>query len=261
MMAHLLSGAEGVLSISEPFLQYAVVPHWMLRRFYYEFQKSAGLCCLRPPREGDNARFGRFLRKMALLNGFGFLLVKETYHEQSTSPCWNNAELLTRLVSSGMPVIATIRDPFDTVASMVRLCRWLVGVTGRLLRLRWPVLERYRTRTEIVSWAADNWVRYCDWAQRHNLRLLRYEDVVNEPETHLRRICQHTGLPFHPRMLNHRDRRQTFGGGIGDVGLLKLGPRPISTKSIGRRHELTPDQQQIVRQTCAAHAARLEYSL
>ena len=65
MMAHLLAGADGVLSLSEPFLQYAVAPHWMLNRFYHDFQRSADLRRLRPPRPGDNTRYAAFLQEMA----------------------------------------------------------------------------------------------------------------------------------------------------------------------------------------------------
>ena len=52
MTAHLLAGAEGALSLSEPFLQYAVGPHWMLNRFYY-------LTFRNPPYSGDCDRHAR----------------------------------------------------------------------------------------------------------------------------------------------------------------------------------------------------------
>lgn len=261
MMAHLLAGADGALSFSEPFLHYAVAPHWMLNRFYYNFQKSAELRRLRPPCTGNTGRFGAFLRKMARLNGFPVLLIKETYHNGNANPRWRNDALLTRLATSGSPVVALIRNPYDAVASLVELGRWLVGIRGYLIRFRWPVLEHYRSRTEIVRWAANNWSTYCDWAGRHGFPLLRYEDLVRRPEPHLRDVCRRCGLRFHRRMLNHRDRRPAFAAGLGDPGMLRLGARRISTKSIGRGRALTAQQRQIVRDACATLAAHLGYAL
>lgn len=192
---------------------------------------SSSARCLQPPREGSNARLGRSLRKTSRTKGVSVLLIGETFRDRNTGPA---GETLT--CAPGLHVRGT---------------RWLAGSKGHLRRLRWPVLEQYRSRTEIVAWAADNWPRACAWAQRHNLPLLRYADPARDPKEHLREFRRRCDLPFHRRMLNHRDR---LPGLSGEIGLLELLARPISIKSTGKWNELPPAQQRIVKESCAAPA-------
>jgi hypothetical protein len=167
---------------------------------------------------------------------------------------------LEKLVAAGNPIVALIRHPYDIAASTIRLCHWVTGARGWLLHFRWPVLPVYRNRTEIVRSAARNWTRYCEWAGRHGFGLLRYEDFVGAPEPHLRSICERCGLPFDESMLDHAKPRVAFGG-LGDPGLLRQGPRPVTTQSVGQAHKLTPEQREIVADTCAQPAAELGYTL
>jgi hypothetical protein len=51
----------------------------------------------------------------------------------------------------------------------------------------------------------------------HNLMIIRYEDLVNDPETVVRKMCEFVGEQFEPNMLNvdtHNSSVQTGGGGI-----------------------------------------------
>ena len=259
-MGHLLSGADGVLCLSEPFLSYAVMTDWQLDRFYYNFQRSAGLRRLRPPHGSNAERYGAFLRKLTRMNGFRFLAIKETFRDERRSPRWCNVDLVEKLVRVGNPVVALVRHPYDIAASTIRLCSWVTGVRGWLLRCRWPTLPVYRNPTDVVRTAAYNWTRYCGWARQHELRLLRYEDYVAAPERHLQEICDRCDLPFDPRMLDYRRPRAAFGG-LGDPGLLRKGPRPVTTRSVGQADKLTPEQRDIVKTACAEPAAEFGYTL
>jgi hypothetical protein len=260
LMGHLLGGADGVLCLSEPFLSYAVMTHWQLNRFYYYFEKSAGLRRLRPPREGRVERYASFLRKLAGMNALRYLAIKETFRDEMRDPRWRNVALLDRLVDSGNPIVALIRHPYDVAVSTIRLCHWVIGMRGRLLSIRLPALPVFRNRTEVVASAARNWTNYSLWARRHGLDLLRYEDFVGEPEPHLREICRRCELPFDPQMLDHRRPRAAFGG-LGDPGLLRKGARPVTTKSVGQADKLTTEQREIVKSACAEHAPEFGYTL
>jgi hypothetical protein len=253
MMAHLLGGAEGVLSLSEPFLQYAVAPHWMLNRFYYQFQKSAGL---RPPRAGNNARLGLYLRKMARMNGFRFLLIKETFHDGHAGPPGETPNCSHISPPPGRPW-------------------WLSSATRTTPPPRWS--------SSAAGWSAFPDTCCASAGPCSNTIAAAPKSLPGPPETgrpiatgpgettsrssatkterHLRRVCRRCDLTFHARMLDPRGRRPAFGGGIGDLGVLKRGARPINVRSIGRGRELTAELRRIVGDTCAAHAAGFEYTL
>jgi hypothetical protein len=260
LLAYLLGGAEGVLCLSEPFLTYAIMPHWKLKRIYARFQRRNALRRTPPPPAGDSARYAVFLQYLARANGFRHLAIKETFRDERLGPRWGNLRLLDELAPRGSRVVALIRHPYDAAASTVRLCRWLVGVPGWLLRWRWPTLPRFDSYMAIVQWAAGNWVRYCRWAQQRELHLLRYEELVSAPEPHLRAACAQLGLRFDPRMLDYRQPRVAFGG-IGDPGVIARTPRPVSTRSVGQAHQLTGEQRALVKATCAEAAARYGYAL
>ena len=60
-------------------------------------------------------------------------------------------------------------------------------------------------------WLAENRI-VRDEARSRDVQVLRYEDVVTEPEQALRDLCRFAGLAFEPAMLEyHRERRMWFG--------------------------------------------------
>ncbi|MFQ5807839.1 MAG: sulfotransferase [Phycisphaerae bacterium] len=253
LLAYLLAGGEGVLSLSEPFLAHAVQPDWRLQRFFHVYQRAAGLRRRRPPRRGNIERFARFLCRMAAENGFRHLVIKETYRRSARNADWHSEPLLDRLVRGKESVIALIRHPCDVVASSIGLCRWLTRPRGWLVRLRWPNFPTFRNTTAVVCWAAENWARYVNWVQQRDLCLVRYEDLVREPGRQLEALCRHFGMGFQESMLDYARTRVAFGG-LGDWGVLKT-PRPVDQKSIGHGRRLTAEQRRLVRAACQ-HAAR-----
>ena len=259
LLAHLVGGGQSVLSFSEPYLCYSIMPPWQLNRFFYRFEKSAGLQRRRPPFRGDAQQFAGFLRRLASDNGFRYLAVKETYRYKGLTPIWHNGPLLDRVVAGTDPVVALIRHPYDIAASTIKLCRWVIGLPGRIIRLRLPNLCGFSSATEVVRWAADNWVAYVNWARRHGLNLLRYEDFVADPRRELQAICTAVGWPFAESMLDGQRRRAAFGG-LGDLGVL-MKPRPVDRKSVGHGQRLNDAQRHIVREACHALAHEFDYTL
>ena len=97
LLARLLAGAPGVLSLSEPFLVQAVAPPWRLRRFLCRYQKSAGLIPVPPPRDCNADRLLTFLHSLAARNNLPVLAVKETFRDIARDSAWDNIDLLDRL--------------------------------------------------------------------------------------------------------------------------------------------------------------------
>ena len=61
LVGYLLGGLDGVMSLSEPYLARGILDNWQLQRFYYQFQRDACLCRLRPSRSPTTrARSGVF---------------------------------------------------------------------------------------------------------------------------------------------------------------------------------------------------------
>jgi hypothetical protein len=261
LLSRLLAGGPGVLSVSEPFLVHAVVPHWWLHRFLCRFQKSTGLRRIPPPRACSVDRLFAFLCELAARNNLPVLAIKETFRDIGRDSTWDNVGLLDRLVAGGGRSLAIIRQPYDTTVSTMELLRAVVGFHGWLTqKFFFPNCPTYANRTELVRWISTNWVRYVDWVRRHRLTVIRYEDLVADPRRWLRRICRHCDLPFDERMLDHRQPPNAFGG-IGDVEVLRRPPRPVHQRSVGRGHTLSPELSEIVRATCAQHAAEFGYTL
>ncbi len=262
LLARLLAGGEGVLSLSEPFHMHAILHRWVLGGFYWRFQKSRGLRRLRLPNRCTPKRYLGFLREMAGANGFDFLVLKEVFHELGLKRPFRNFDLLDECTTGGAPVVALIRHPGDAAASTLGLLRWLLGKhRGCIIRLLWPSVPRFRNDNHIIRWTAENWVHFADWSRRRRLFVIRYEDLVENPDETLARICEHAGLPFHKRMLEHHRHNLTAFGGGGDPKLILCRPRPIHTESVGRGQSLTRKQYESIKTTCGTRAADFGYSL
>jgi hypothetical protein len=259
LLGYLLAGGDGVAALSEPFLAYAILPDWTLQRFFHNFQKSAGLRRCKPPHHADAERFSRFLHRMVAENGFCRLVIKETYRRHGLIPRWHNEALLDQLLGGNEPVVGLIRHPDDVAASTIKLARWVTGPRGTLVRIRARNLPGFRNTNQVVRWAADNWVSYVDWVRRHGLRIVRYEDLVQNPRQQLEAVCRHCRLEFEERMLDYAHARAVFGG-LGDGSVLKT-PRPIDRNSIGHGQRLTDAQRRVVREVCERAARDFDYTL
>ena len=255
----LFAGGGNAISLSEPYLTHSILPDWQLQRFFYSFQKKAALHRLRPPGHARAVQMGRFFRRLASVNGFRRLVIKETYRREGLAESWHNEPLLDDLASSGGPVVSLIRNPYDVAASTIKLCRWVIGFPGRLLRLRMPYLVAFRDRAHVVRWAAANWVHYVAWARRRGLTVERYEDIVSDPQGTVARMCAERGIAYCAAMSDSTQPRVAFDG-VGDWDVLRK-PRPVDKKAIGRGRQLSAAEREIVCATCADVAGEFGYDL
>lgn len=86
-----------------------------------------------------------------------------------------------------------------------------------------PLLERYVPA--IARFLRERPMPYCH---------VRYEDLVADPDTHVRRICDFAGLDFDPGMIEYGDRpegQQRAVDGLGDPITVAKETRP-TTKSV-----------------------------
>ena len=255
LLAYLLAGIPESLSLSEPYLAQDIYPHWRLRRFFRQVERSANLERVRLPRPCVANTLLEHMRRLALLNGMRYLFVKETYRFARE---WKNAHLLDQLALRDHTLIALHRHPYDVAASSVKFCRWWRGVSGRMIRLVAPRIPLFPNDRSVVEHCADNWVEFHRWCRRHRAYMVRYEDLVREPGPTLRRLCESTGLPYCDSMLDHKCPRSAFGG-IGAPEVLRRPPRAVDTRSVGRKDLLRHEWQEIISSRCAPHSAALDY--
>jgi hypothetical protein len=142
----------------------------------------------------------------------------------------------------------------------VRLSRKLFfGTKGWLMRRLWPTAPFFDDTDAVVHWGARNWCRFAAWARERDVFLVRYEDLVKEPERQLQRICEYTGQPFKGEMLESDQRPAAFGG-VGAMEVMFRPRKEISTRPIGRGRNLDADHRRKIREICGDRAARLNYS-
>jgi len=162
-------------------------------------------------------------------------------------PRWGDKSLHTERyaerVFSEFPdatIIHIIRDPRDRYASTLK--RWSGGRGG-------------------VAVASAIWNRTADLAVRHSAdypdryMALRYEDLAQQPEEQLKRVCELIGETYEPQMLGMGADPDFREAGNSSYGEPTAGA--ISTSSIGRYREVLTDWQ--IRHIQDRAGARLEY--
>ena len=126
----------------------------------------------------------------------------ETYAERQGKPRWGDKTplymqqlpLLERLLPDARWV-HLVRDGRDAALSFLELPEGFAGRTWAQPRTVAQFAARWRT--EILAarrLGRHSGARYLE---------LRYEDLVAEPERELRRVCEHTSLPWEATMLDH----------------------------------------------------------
>lgn len=149
-------------------------------------------------------------------------------------PRWGDKSLHTELSADrvfsewpGARMIQVVRDPRDRYVSV--LGRADVGTSRNI-----SIVARWLRSTRA---AIRNMERYPD-----RYMVVRYEDIVAEPEARTRRVCEFVGEEFVPSMLDMRggDQRSREGG---NSSFDELAPGVISTRSVGRYKTMLPARQ------------------
>ncbi len=123
--------------------------------------------------------------------------------------------------------IHVIRDPRAVVLSLIK-APFATSHIG-------PKIQRWQL-------AIDTHLKYADALGPERYMLVKYEDLVRDPESALRRVCQFLDLAFSPEMLQHQ-HRQVRGFSDRQYQHMANTLRPVFTSSIDKwRQELKPSQ-------------------
>ena len=120
---------------------------------------------------------------------------------------------LTKLYPKAHYVVLT-RHPLAVLSSYVESFfdgDWQVAVAHN------PILARY---VPALSWMVRD--------KPVPLVHVRYEDLVKDPETHFRRVCEHLGIPFEARAIAYGESGESFKG-LGDPTGVGQHTRPVTT--------------------------------
>jgi hypothetical protein len=171
-----------------------------------------------------------------------FATVLSAYARQRNRPRWGEKTLLAEFyahdVLTALPetkVIHLIRDPRD-VFSSYRHAPWRVPARG--LRATASASLRGHVVWTLRSWSMSARLARTN-AARHAARyfVLRYEDLVGDPQRELERVCAFLGEPFDRQMLEmnaYPDWRER--GGNSSFGRLE----GVSQTPVGRFRTVLP---------------------
>jgi len=130
------------------------------------------------------------------------------------------ALLAVDLFGEDLPVIHVVRDIRDVLVSFQDL-GWAEGLPEGMVRM----------------WAANNLMVRGTVPRRGSPYLLvRYEDLVIEPEEGFRAMCSLLGVDFVPEMLDDERRYEQFAG-HREIGQHDRTFQPISADRIGRHRD------------------------
>jgi hypothetical protein len=181
-----------------------------------------------------------------------FALLEEHNAARRGKPRWGDKSLNTERFADqilaaypGARILHMVRDPSDRCASVLR---------------RWS--ERRRSG---VGGATAEWLVSADLAIRNRgrhpdrYRIVRYEELVRDPEVMLRDICAFIDEPYEATMLGMRGATEFREQGSNS----SYGSRPvgvISTDSIGRsRDVLTAPKRAFIRLSTRRRLIKLGY--
>jgi hypothetical protein len=173
--------------------------------------------------------------------GIGFVGIKETFCEDFIEPI---------LTYGGFPSVALhiIRDPRSVVASR-NYGRYMESVGSK-----YPLFLIIRTWLRSVA----NYIRCRD---RDHYLMVKYEDLVRDPEAEMNRICAALRIEFTPNLLHpeaYRDNRGNqwaSNSSFGNIG-------GIHTGSVNKwRNVLSPDEVEIIEYYCQPEMEALGYQV
>jgi len=257
LLSFLLAGGLDVLSLSEPFRLHEVFPRYGLWWTYRGMAKKHGFQAIAPQRRLTDPALLAHLRDAAARNSMRTLVIKETFRSDRE---WVNLRLLDSFVEGGDPVIAILRHPFDCAVSTLKMFRLWRGVVGHLVRPIVPDLPLFRGDPDIAAYVAKTWCDFVSWCASRRVHLVRYEDLVRNPEEQMRSLCEKCGIAFDAQMLDSKHPRGPFGG-IGDPGVMTRPARPVNARSVGKKRGLSPGLRDLIAKSCRESATPFGYAL
>lgn len=163
-----------------------------------------------------------------------FELLERQVADQAGKPRWGDKSLHTEryadLILAAYPdatILHMMRDPRDRFASVMARWKSRRGGVGAGIA-EWDVSSNL---------AVENGQRHPD-----RYRVVRYEDLVRDPEREMRSVCEAIGAPFDPAMLEMRGAPEFREQGANS----SYGPRRagvISADSIGKYAAVLPLRQ------------------
>lgn len=146
-------------------------------------------------------------------------------------------------------IIHLVRDPRAVITSWLKVEGFGNVYRGNPMR----AVEKWKI-------AADRHLEATKRAEPSRYLVVRYEDLVSDPETQLRRICEHLGIDFEPAMLEFH-KRSDLGFTKGSEH--KMGTTmPVYTDSLSKwRKQITPEQLEVVEASLAEPMRVLGYEL
>ena len=228
VLAASLENRRDTICLIEPYLSW-------LTRGYFEFTgrknpaERMRMVYNKPPHQ--------FIKAICEQNELSFAGFKETFRDRS-HPTFPTESFIMRNVQEKCvdATIAIVRDPRDV---------WVSVITR---------FEETRD-TPLTDEFTDCWNKFCQWALDEPVLLVRYEDLVTEPELTFQSICCYLGTTFSPSMLEWSEKK-----GFGDRRAQSGGRIFIS--SVGRYKEgLNLQAQRFIEVRCETLMARLGYEV
>ena len=143
--------------------------------------------------------------------------------------------------------IAVLRDPRDVWCS-------LLENNARLGSPRIPLSENF----------TNTWLNLARWVRAKDLFVVRYEDLVAQYESELRRVVDFLSVGFDPRMLDRSmDLNDSAEGDVPTSGdPAALSSKPVDAASVSRfTEDLDPEERRFIESACGALMLEFGYSV
>jgi hypothetical protein len=152
-------------------------------------------------------------------------------------------EFLPYLLKKGVKCLLILRDPRDALTSAY------YGKGSKYVGTYKPSLLMIRNWRKAVAFALE-------LEGEPNLLVLRYEDLVSDPATYLRKITEHVGIPE----IDLKESLASQNGGDWGGNSSHEDVVGISTKSIGRYKDMMQTEvQHYIESVCYPEMAALGY--
>ena len=255
LLAYMLAGGDGVLSLSEPFLSHSARRYRLLNCLYFPKIRKYRI---NPPQDCNEKDFLNYLKGFSKNIGLSSLIIKETYR---LAPYLENRALMNYIAICGDPVAAIMRHPYDTATSTLMWARHqLQGVPGIVNRIMVSSFPKFSDDRQVVEWFARNWLSFSDWCKRTRPFVIRYEDLVRNPGPSLEELCERCTIPFTQKMLDNNHIR-FFSGMSGDPGGMNKHRKKLNVRPVGQSDHLKPEFLDIIKTICGEAAEEMGYSL